>query len=48
MFIDLGVQKFNEIIEALSDCSIVDERSPTNGRQIHITLAPAKAGAKPK
>jgi translation initiation factor IF-3 len=48
MYIDLGVQKFNEIIEALADCSVVDERSPTNGRQIHITLAPAKAGAKPK
>ncbi len=48
MYIDLGVQKFDEIIAALADCSVVDERSPANGRQLHITLAPIKPGAKPK
>jgi translation initiation factor IF-3 len=48
MYVDLGVQKFNEIIAALADCAVVDERSPQSGRQIHITLAPLKSGAKPK
>ena len=48
MYVDLGVKKFDEIIGLLADCSIVDERSPAQGRQLHITLAPLKAGAKPK
>jgi translation initiation factor IF-3 len=48
MYIDLGVQKLNEIISLLSDCSVVDERSPATGRQLHIVLAPLKSSAKPK
>ena len=42
MYQDLGVAKFNSIIESLSDVAAVDERSPLGGRQIHIILAPAR------
>lgn len=41
VYLDLGVSKFEEIIEALSDVATVDERSPRHGRQIYIILAPA-------
>ena len=43
MYLELGKVKFDEIIDKLKDVAIVDERSPTYGRQIHVTLAPAKA-----
>ena len=43
MYVELGVQKFKEITEKLSDVAIVDERSPGTGRQIHIIFAPAKS-----
>lgn len=48
-FIDLGVQKIDQIVARLSDIAIVDERSPAYGRQIYIVFAPNKAqvGAKP-
>ncbi len=46
MYVDLGVKKFNEIIERLADVAQVDERSPTQGKQIHIVLAPAKQSKK--
>jgi len=42
MYQDLGVQKLKAIIESLADVSTVDEKSPTGGRQIHVTLAPAR------
>jgi translation initiation factor IF-3 len=42
MYIDLGKEKFDQIVQNLSDIAVVDERSPTTGRQIHITFAPAK------
>ena len=42
MYQDLGVAKFNLIIESLADISSVDERSSLGGRQIHIILAPAR------
>jgi len=42
MYLDLGAEKFNTIIERLADVSQVDERSPLAGRQIHIVLAPTK------
>jgi len=45
-YISLGVEKFNTIVERLSDIAIVDERSPAYGRQIHIVLAPSSG--KPK
>ncbi|MFM1846984.1 MAG: translation initiation factor [Pseudomonadota bacterium] len=41
-YIDLGLEKFKQIIERLADVATVDERSPAHGRQIHIVLAPAK------
>jgi translation initiation factor IF-3 len=42
MYTDLGREKFDRIVERLSDIATVDERSPSQGRQIHITFAPAK------
>jgi len=42
MYIDLGVEKFNEVAERLKDIAIVDDRSPAFGRQIHIIFAPLK------
>jgi translation initiation factor IF-3 len=41
-YVDLGVQKFNEIATRLADVATVDERSPAYGRQIHIVFAPSK------
>jgi translation initiation factor IF-3 len=43
MYLDLGVEKFQEIIEALKEVAEVDEKSPARGRQIYIILAPVKA-----
>lgn len=48
MYIDLGVKKFDEIIERLSDCAVLDERSPPYGKQLYIVLAPSKGASKPK
>jgi translation initiation factor IF-3 len=42
MYTDLGREKFDQIVERLADVATVDERSPAQGRQIHITFAPAK------
>jgi len=42
MYIELGKEKFDQIVERLADVATVDERSPTHGRQIHITFAPVK------
>lgn len=42
MYLDLGVEKFDEIVEELSDVAEVDERSPARGRQIYVVLAPVK------
>jgi len=46
MYVDLGVEKFEEIIQELKDVAVVDERSPARGRQIHIVLAPSKTPSK--
>jgi translation initiation factor IF-3 len=48
MYVDLGVKKFDAIIAALSEIAIVDERSPSVGRQIHIILAPIPQKSAPK
>lgn len=45
MYQNLGVEKFQEIIEALSDIADIDERSPVSGRQIYIVLAPSKSSS---
>jgi translation initiation factor IF-3 len=42
MYMDLGAQKFEQIMQRLSDVAVIDERSPLAGRQIHITFAPSK------
>jgi len=42
MYQDLGVEKFEVIIEQLSDIADIDERSPVSGRQIFIVLSPHK------
>lgn len=42
MYMQLGDEKLNQIIERLSDIASVDEKSPLSGRQIHLTLAPKK------
>lgn len=42
MYQNLGVEKFNSIVEELADIAAVDERSPVAGRQIYIVLAPNK------
>ncbi len=42
MYLDLGREKFEQIVQRLADVAVVDERSPISGRQIHITFAPAK------
>ena len=48
MYLDLGLEKFQEIIDELKDISDVDERSPARGRQIYIVLAPTKSTAPSK
>lgn len=48
MYVDLGIEKFKEIIKNLEDIAIVDEQSPPAGRQIHLTLAPSKGAAQNK
>jgi len=42
MYIDLGRDKFDTIVERLADVATVDERSPQQGRQLFMTLAPLK------
>jgi translation initiation factor IF-3 len=41
-YVNLGIEKLTQIIQALSDISIVDEKSPPTGRQIYMVLAPQK------
>lgn len=47
MYVDLGRQKFDNIIERLSDISVVEEKSPMRGSYIYIVLNPVKPGQKP-
>jgi translation initiation factor IF-3 len=47
MYIDLGKEKLQHIKQALADVAVVDEESSMGGRQIHMTLAPAKGAAAP-
>jgi len=42
MYLDIGKEKLDQIVERLKDVATVDERSPTSGRQIHVTFAPIK------
>ena len=42
-YMNLGVEKFNQITERLADVATIDEKSPLYGRQIYIVYAPAKS-----
>lgn len=42
VYMDLGQEKFDAIIERLSDVATVDDRSPPTGRVVYVVLAPAK------
>ncbi len=46
MYLDLGREKFDTIVERLSDISVVEERSPVRGSYIYIVLIPLKPGQK--
>ncbi len=42
MYVNLGVAKLDEIVQALADIAVVDERSPVQGKQLYLVLAPSK------
>ena len=46
-YLNLGTEKFNQIVEALKDVAQIDERSP-EAKMMHITFAPSKKGAQSK
>ncbi|MCB0330499.1 MAG: translation initiation factor IF-3, partial [Bdellovibrionales bacterium] len=48
MYLELGLEKFEEIIGELSDVADVDERSPARGRQIYVVLTPSKGATVSK
>jgi translation initiation factor IF-3 len=41
-YVELGLEKFGEIVRRLEDIATVDDQSPLAGKQIHIVLAPVK------
>ncbi len=41
-YLDLGLQKFKQIAEALKEFAAIDEESPPRGKQIYIIFAPSK------
>ena len=41
-FISMGAEKFNWLIERLSDVASIEERSPMSGRIVYIVFSPAK------
>lgn len=43
MYVNLGVEKLNEITQALSDIAIIDEQSKMQGNNIYIVYAPDKS-----
>ena len=43
MYINVGVQKLNEITEALSDIAVIDEQSKPQGNNIYVVYAPDKS-----
>jgi translation initiation factor IF-3 len=46
VYTNLGAAKFAEIAEALKDVGNIDDQSPAQGRQIHITFSPLKSAIK--
>ncbi|MCL4143505.1 UNVERIFIED_CONTAM: hypothetical protein GTU68_055805, partial [Idotea baltica] len=43
MYIELGLEKFEEIAERLNDVATIDDQSPSAGRQIYVVFAPLKS-----
>lgn len=41
-YVELGLEKFEEIVKRLEDIATIDDQSPLAGKQIHIVLAPVK------
>lgn len=41
-YVELGLEKFEEIVRRLEDIATIDDQSPLAGKQIHIVLAPIK------
>jgi translation initiation factor IF-3 len=41
-YVELGLEKFEEIVQRLQDIATIDDQSPLAGKQIHIVLAPVK------
>lgn len=41
-YVELGLEKFDEIVRRLEDIATIDDQSPLAGKQIHIVLAPVK------
>lgn len=42
MYTNLGMEKFSQIAQRLSDVAVIDEQSPPQGRQIYVVFAPIK------
>lgn len=43
MYVNLGVEKLNEITQALADIAVIDEQSKMQGNNIYIVYAPDKS-----
>jgi translation initiation factor IF-3 len=41
-YVSLGIEMFNQIAERLKDIAAVDEKSPPEGKQMHIVFSPVK------
>ena len=41
-YVSLGVEKFHQIAERLKDVAVVDEKTPPEGKQMHIVFSPSK------
>lgn len=42
MYMELGLERFKELAQRLSDLAVVDDQSPATGKQIYMVLAPLK------
>ena len=41
-YVNLGMEKFMQIAELIKDVASIDEKSPPEGKQMHIVFAPGK------
>ena len=44
MYLDLGQEKFDTIVQRLADIAVVEERNQMAGRLIYLVLAPSRGG----